>query len=255
MTLLTDLGGWPARLLRKIDHESAQARLVRDIRSLTHSTHQQKPQAFVDSLRAGPRIGFATFGSGAWHLGIEILLAHALVARGARPELLLCDMPELPICDERTAFSRDVERCAGCIDDKRELLDGSGVPWQGVRSLVDANALAKARATVDALEDDEIESYCEGQWPIGGWLHVSASHFLRSDARGGSAEKIDTKRRLLATAIVIVHGVERWLDSFRPDIVIAESGAHFLWRIALELARARGIVTSMRSTMMRWRRI
>jgi hypothetical protein len=232
-TLLTDLAGLPARLLRKIDHESAQARLVRDIRALTAGRRV--------AAGDGPAIGFATFGSGAWHLGIEVLLAHALAARGARPQLLLCDMPELPICDERTAGSRDIERCAGCVDDKRELLDGSGVPWLGLRSLVAPDALARAKATVAALAEEELESYCEGQWPIGQWLHVSASHFLRCDARGAAAEKIDARRRLLATAIVVCNGVERWLDTCRPDIVVAESGAHFMWRIALELARARGL--------------
>jgi hypothetical protein len=234
MTDHTGLGGLSARLLRKISHESAQARLVRDMTALTAGR-------IMPANGGGPKVGFATFGSGAWHLAIETLLAHALAARGARPELLLCDIPELPICDERTAYSKDTDRCAGCIDDKRALLDAAGVPWRGLQSFVDARALPRATAIADALDDQSIEGYCAGPWPIGQWLHVSASHFLRGDARGSSSEKVATRRRLLATANVVAQGFDRWLDAVRPDVVIAESGAHFMWRIALELSRARGI--------------
>jgi hypothetical protein len=230
---LPDFGDWRARLTRKIAHETAQSRLVRDMRSLVAG--RGMPSS------SGPTIGIATFGNGAWHLAIEGLLGHALAARGAQPRLLLCDMPELPICNERTAGSRHLERCAGCIDDKRELLDALRLPWQGLRSLVGPDSLARAIATVAALDEAALETYCERQWPIGRWLHVSASHYLRGDARGSSREKIDAKRRLLATGIVTVEGVERWLDTIHPDIVIAGSGAHFKWRIAFELARARGI--------------
>lgn len=228
------LAGLPGRAMRMLAHEAAQARLVRDLQLLTAG------HAFP-TAGDGPKIGFATFGSGAWHLGIEILLASALAQRGARPQLLVCDVPELPICDERTVFSRDRARCAGCIDDKRALLAAAGVPWQGLRGLVAGDALARAQATAAALDAHAIESYCAGPWPIGRWLHVSASHFLRCDARGDAADKVQTRRHLLATAIVIVEGVERWLDILEPDVVIAESGAHFMWRIAFELARARGI--------------
>ena len=190
----------------------------------------------------GPRIGFATFGSGCWHLALEALLAHALAMRGARPELLVCDVPDLPICDERTIHSRDIERCAGCLDDKRALLDVCGVPWRRVSELVAPGTLGRARGRRPRRSMPAASRRTEERgWPIGRWLHVSACHYLRCDARGDTPEKLETHRRLLASAIVVVHAVERWLDEARPDIVIAESGAHFMWRIAKEMAQARGL--------------
>jgi len=188
-----------------------------------------------------PRVGVATFGSGGWHLTIEALLARALVQRGAAVELLVCDMPDLPVCDERTIYSQSRDRCPGCLADKRPLLDASGLPWRGVSTLVSPIALARARAATAGLSGASIEAFESRGWPIGRWLHVSACHFLRCDARGPEPEKLDAHRRLLTSAIVIVEAMERWLDEIRPDIVIAESGAHFMWRIALELAQARGI--------------
>lgn len=225
----------PARLVHRVDVERGRQRLVRDIRVLVGE------RCAWPHVGAGPRVGVATFGSGCWHLGLEILLSHALALRGARPELLVCDLPDLPACDERTIFSRDRERCAGCLDDKRALLDAGGVPWRPVSGFVSAGALARARARAGALAPGDIDAHVERGWPIGRWLHVSASHYLRCDARGDGPEKVEARRRLLASAIVIVEAVERWLDEAKPDIVIAESGAHVMWRIALELARARGI--------------
>jgi hypothetical protein len=230
---LPDLRNWRSRIVRKVAHETAQVRLVHDMRALTEG---RQP-----SGGNGPIVGFATFGNGNWHLAIELLLAHALIQRGAQPRLLLCDMPELPICNERTSYARDIDRCAGCIDDKRDLLEASGLPWHGLRAFVNAESLIRARETAASLHSDAIDAYVEGPWPIGQWLHVSASHYLRCDARGASPLKLDAKRRLLVTAIVGVTAVQRWLDSVAPDIVIAGSGAHCMWRIAFELARARGI--------------
>jgi len=224
----------PARVVGKWRFGRAQRHLLRDF---THVMQAGPPARAA----TGPVIGFATFGSGGWHFVIEALLAHALAARGARPALLLCDLPDLPICDERTVHSRRRERCDGCLHDKRALVAASGLPWRGLSSLTDASTLARARTTVASLADHELAAYRERGWPVGQWLHVSACHYLRCDASGDAPEKVDTRRRLLITAIVAVAAVERWLDETRPEIVIVESGAHLVWRVAFELARGRGL--------------
>lgn len=202
--------------------------------------------AGVRAAGDGPRVGVATLSSGPWHLVIEVLLAHALRLRGARPELLLCDLPELPVCDERTIFSRSLDRCDGCVHDKRDLLDVAALPWRGVTSFLEADALARARRIVDALQDEDLEQFCDGGQPIGRWLHVSGCHFLRRDERGVEREQIDARRRLLAAAITIRAAADRWLDASQPDVVIVESGAHFMWKIVMELARSRGIAVVSR---------
>lgn len=235
MTMLAGLTRLPQRAARRWSFDRAQRQLVDAMDRLTRRGPAPAPPS------AAPRVGFATFGSGCSHLALEALLAHALVQRGARPELLLCDLPELPICDERTAWSRSPDRCAGCLDDKRALLEACRLPWRGLRAFLDADAVPRAVDTAAAIPDERIDDYRERGWPIGRWLHVSASHYLRGDARGGGAAAVAVRRRWLATAIVTVQAVERWLDEARPDIVVAESGAHVMWRVAFELARARGI--------------
>ena len=239
MPVLSDL---PERVHRRISRRRAQQRLERDFAALMET----RSQCASSRAGTGPTVAFATFGSGPWHLALEALLAHALSLRGAVPELLVCDLPELPICDERTCLLREPLRCPGCISEKRALLDASSLRWRRLSEFVPAPAIRDAASIVEHLPDDAVEDYVHDGWPLGRWTYVSACHFLRGDARAGGPAEIAIRRRFVQTAIVIVAAAERWLDTTKPDIVIAESGAHFMWRIVVELARARGIRTVCR---------
>jgi hypothetical protein len=232
---LTDL---PGRLRRRLATERAERRLLRDFRALMESA----PRAYAHrkTLDGRPRIAVATYGSGIWHLVLEVLLAHALALRGATPELFICDLPSLPVCDERTSLLRDPLTCHGCLPAKRPLLDVCQIPWRGMSAFLDEDAATRAGEIVAALRDDQLVPHVHGGWPVGRWTYVSACHFLRGDARGDDREKVLVRRAFLASAIVVVEATGRWLDAVRPDILVAESGAHFMWRIAFELARARG---------------
>src|SRR5580704_4869693 len=89
----------------------------------------RKPRT-VASRNPSARIGFASFGAGVNHLVIDCLLAHALQLRGAACQLLLCDLPELPGCDERLFELQNNDRCAGCISPKLPFLDAcGGLDW------------------------------------------------------------------------------------------------------------------------------
>ena len=229
----------PARLRRRLTRERAERQLEREFAALMDTA--LPAYAIRANAGRGPKVAIATFSSGSWHFVLEALLAHALALRGASPELLMCDLPALPVCDERTSLLRDPRRCPGCVAAKRPLLDACRIPWRGMSAFVDDGAMERAERVVAALRDEDLEHFSYGPWPIGRWTFVSVCHFLRSDARGSEAETIAVRRLFLASAIVVVEAVERWLGEIQPDILIAESGAHFMWRIACELARARNI--------------
>jgi hypothetical protein len=224
----------PARIGRRIAHHRAIAELHREFAEVVSRGAARR-------RGGGKRIGLASFGHGEWHLAYELLIAHALERRGAAPELLVCDLPELPLCSDRLVNSTSQQRCGGCVDVKRGLLDAGGMPWRGLSEFVANAALDRARGIADAIDPRDIDGYRERNYPIGEWLHVSACHFLRCDARGDAPEKVATRRRLLATAIVGIEAVERWLTEAAPDVVLVQGGAHTLPRIARELARARRI--------------
>src|SRR5438045_4770023 len=76
------------------------------------------------------RVGIASFGAGANHLVVDCLLAHALQRRGAVCQLILCDLPELPGCDERFVGAANNRRCQGdCISAKLPFLEVCGLDW------------------------------------------------------------------------------------------------------------------------------
>ena len=229
----------PGRVRRRLAAERAQRRLERDFDALMATGRALR--AAGDRAGGAPRLAVASFGSGSWHFVLEALLAHALRLRGAAPEFLMCDIPTLPVCDERTVLLRDPRVCHGCLPEKRRLLDASGLPWHGISKFIAPDSFERARTIVAGVSDRDLGAFAEGSWPLGKWIYVSACHFLRGDARGDDPRTVAVRRLFLETAILVVEAVRRWLDLVRPDIVVAESGAHFMWRIVFELARARGI--------------
>ena len=190
------------------------------------------------------RVGFAVFGAGVPHLIVDHLLASALEQRGAVTQFLLCDLPSLPACDERIAQIQPNERCASCLAQKRPFLDVSGVDWVPMsRYLGDdaAAAEAEARAVVAALPDDGLTGFTVDGWPVGAWLGSSVAGYLRADSHGMAPEVVAARRSFLVVGILALRSAIAWLDEFRPDVLVVLSGRHVFWRVAREVAQARGI--------------
>ena len=196
---------------------------------------------------SGPRpvcVGIASFGAGANHLVVDCLLAHALQSRGAICQLLLCDLPDLPACDERFVGSADNRRCQGdCISAKLPFLEVCGLDWVRLSSfLEDPGATLKMAADlVAACPDSELTRFEYQGFRVGEWLGSSVASFLRSDSHGMDPEVIEARRRYLISGLVALIGSHRWIDTLQPDILMVISGRHIFWRAAREIAQARGI--------------
>jgi hypothetical protein len=197
---------------------------------------------------SGPRpvrIGIASFGAGANHLVVDCLLAHALQGHGAVCQLLLCDLPELPACDERFVGAENNHRCQGdCIAAKLPFLDVCGLDWVRLSGFLDNRSGATLKMSTDLVADcpdDELTSFEFEGWNLGEWLGASVASFLRSDSHGMDREIIDARRRYLTSGLVALIGSRRWIDTLQPDILMVISGRHIFWRAAREVAQARGI--------------
>jgi len=190
------------------------------------------------------RVGIACFGAGANHLVVDCLLAHALQRRGAVCQLLLCDLPELPGCDERFVESVNNRRCQGdCISAKLPFLEVCGLDWVRLSGFVDNPdaTLKMAADLVAACPDDELTCFEYEGWKLGEWLGSSVASFLRSDSHGMDPEVIEARRRYLISGLVALIGSRRWIETWQPDILMVISGRHIFWRAAREIAQARGI--------------
>jgi len=212
----------------------AQFRALMATRPPTAATSGQRPV----------RVGIASFGAGANHLVVDCLLAHALQRRGALCQLLLCDLPELPGCDERFVGYPDNRRCQGdCLSAKLPFLEVCGLDWVRLSGfLEDPGATLKMAANlVAACPDDELTRFEYEGWKLGEWLGSSVASFLRSDSHGMDPEVIEARRRYLTSGLVALIGSRRWIETWQPDILIVISGRHIFWRAAREIAQARGI--------------
>jgi hypothetical protein len=188
-------------------------------------------------------VGFAVFGAGSNHLVVDCLLAHALQLRGAACQMLVCDLPDLPGCDERLLEQPDNHRCAGCVTSKLPFLAVCGLDWTRLSSFLDDPTLTLRRAqdSVAACRDEDLTRFEFEGWKLGQWLGSSVASFLRADSHGMHPEVVQARRRYLTSGIVALLAARRWIDTWRPDILVVISGRHIFWRAAAEIARARGI--------------
>jgi hypothetical protein len=190
------------------------------------------------------RVGIASFGAGTNHLVVDCLLAHALQRRGAVCQLLLCDMPDLPGCDERFVGSEDNRRCQGdCISAKLPFLEVCGLDWARLSAFLENpdSTLKMAVDLVAACPDDQLTRFEYEGWKLGEWLGSSVASFLRGDSHGMDPEVIEARRRYLVSGLVALIGSRRWIETWQPDILMVISGRHIFWRAAREVAQARGI--------------
>jgi hypothetical protein len=190
------------------------------------------------------RVGIASFGAGVNHLVVDCLLAHALQMRGAVCQLLLCDLPDLPGCDERFIGAANNHRCQGnCIVAKLPFLEVCGLDWVRLSGVLDDPdaVLKKAGDLVAACPDTELTRFNDDGWRLGEWLGSSVASFLRSDSHGTEPEVIEARRRYLVSGLVALTGSRRWIHSWHPDVLIVISGRHVFWRAAREVAQAQGI--------------
>ena len=155
----------------------------------------------------------------------------------------MCDLPELPGCDERLSEVENNHRCAGCISPKLPFLEACGLDWVSLSGFLDdpAATLADGREAVAACPDDHLTRFEYEGWKVGEWLGSSVASFLRSDSHGMRPEVIEARRRYLTSGIVALIASRRWIDTWRPDILIVISGRHIFWRAAREVAESRGI--------------
>ena len=142
-----------------------------------------------------------------------------------------------------SSSSRTTVIAPGCISTKLPFLEASGLDWVRLSGFLEGPAatLKMAAESVAACSDDDLTRFEYEGWKLGEWLGSSVASFLRSDSHGMHPEVIEARRRYLISGIVALIGSRRWIDTWRPDILIVISGRHIFWRAAREIAQSRGI--------------
>jgi hypothetical protein len=114
--------------------------------------------------------------------------------------------------------------------------------WEWLGRYVRIEERRTARAWADGLAATELRTAVYGDWRVGDWVAGSVhSHFRASQLDFTDPGIVAAYRSYVFSGLVACFGVERLLDEFAPDVLFIFNGRQSSLRIALELARARGI--------------
>jgi len=117
-----------------------------------------------------------------------------------------------------------------------------GIPSEWLGQYIDRDEVALAEKWSEELPRDDLPVAKFNGWEIGDWIISSIHSFLRTDDLNLESEEIEsTFRRFLFSGLTSAFGLSRLLDEYEPDVLFLFNGRFSSTRVALELARKKGI--------------
>jgi hypothetical protein len=176
------------------------------------------------------------------HLLWEVTLAYALRQRGHNVKFAACG--GLPDCGVAPARMERMQiTCEECRKFTTIMLPQTfrlqGEFFQESLTAEDKGAI---EAWVMAIPSAELQTACYRGLPLGEWVWpdmISYWHSLEPDL--SRPQIADTYRNYLRGAAEAATALPRVYDAFQPDVLVTLNGTFFLHRVAVELAKARGV--------------
>jgi len=186
---------------------------------------------------------YSPYGSWYPHTVWEITIAHALKIRGHKVDFVACD-GVYPECDVHWAATapRNEGSCNLCMRVSSHVYSSLKTPFQWIGRYINEEDRVKARSWADSLKGKEMfEAEYEG-YPLGKWVKSSVHSHFRMNKLDLEDEKIvRAYRGYLYGAVLAVDAFKKVFDSFSPEILVMLNGRFFSHRVAMELAKERGI--------------
>lgn len=173
----------------------------------------------------------------------ELTILRAVQMRGAEVRLVHCD-GLYASCDMhwQATAPRTEGSCGSCQVHVATLSSRLGFPFEWLGRYVLPADLREARRWADALSSACLRGARYGEWSIGEWVVSSVNSDLRDAELDETDEAVVRSfREYLYSGLVACFAVSRLLDDFRPDLLFVLNGRLSSLRVALELARMRGI--------------
>jgi hypothetical protein len=173
----------------------------------------------------------------------EMTLLQGLRQAGAEVAYVLCD-GMFTDCDLHWEATdpRPANACAGCQAGQAGLAAQLGMDFRWLGRSAAADDRRIARDWVAALGAGELLGARSGAWEIGRWVRGSVhSHFRRSELDPADPAVERVLRSYLFSGLVAALALDRLLADEQPDVLLVFNGRQSSTRVALELARARGI--------------
>lgn len=173
----------------------------------------------------------------------EGTVALALQRDGAQVDSILCD-GVYPICDHDTPGTPRQPPTSCNVCQVKQASHIAALPlryrWMG-RFLTPADE----REVADwgaALRDEDLETASFDGAPVNQWIRTSVHRTYRLNALElGNPAVNQAFRKYLMTAALTQRGIGRAIDYHEPDLMLLFNGHRATTRVALEVARARGV--------------
>ena len=186
---------------------------------------------------------FSPYSAWHYHAAVEASLAHALEQRGAQVSTVLCD-GRFGACDIYRANlnPRQEDSCAQCQARQARSLGQLGRAWIWLGRYLTPE---RERAVDDWARDLDLTNWRTSRWqghPVGVWAESSVLYqFRRTTMQLDDPECARMLRQGLRDTAIAIEAVGALLDEQKPELLVLLNGRFFAHRVAIELARLRGI--------------
>ena len=201
-----------------------------------------------------PRVAFvAPYGLYPPAVHATGILATALMVRGAEVTVVTCD-EALPACEatcvvdyREPADFLDADRpnlCGSCYDASEAAFDAFRVSRLPLSVYSSPELRQQAWDTAETFRDTglaELYDYRQGDMELGQVVRTSLYRFF---LRGTLADTEDMRafaRRYLRASLETAGMMERFVDNWRPDVILAHDGVYLIGGTSLAVAQSRGV--------------
>ena len=186
---------------------------------------------------------YSIYGRWLTHTYLEGALLHSLRNAGAEVRFISCD-GAFPACEINRANMnpRHKMSCQDCQGETFQLLRDLRVDWEGFGAYIDRARRHEAKAFIDAIPAHQLfDAVWKGQ-PIGEWGKSSAlTHYRMYAPDWENAAFVAITRAVLVGTILSYEACLTLFDEFQPDVLIVMNGRFFPHRVAIEVAKQRGV--------------
>ncbi len=189
-------------------------------------------------------LSFSPYAYWQLHALYEIAICHNLQWRGHSYRYVSCDglFTDCDLFWESTVGRRPANACAVCQEQVKGLLEKNRVPHTWLGAYQAADVVPTVRAFVDGLADADLLRAEFLGYPLGSWVKSSVHTHLRINAIDpANAKHCAALRSYLYSGGVALLCIAQMLDAERPDVLLMFNGRMGVTRVALELAKERGI--------------
>jgi hypothetical protein len=186
---------------------------------------------------------YSPYNRWALHGRWEMTILQALKLRGAEVDYVLCD-GLFTDCDQfwEAVAPRPSNACTICQMQVTSLVASMGMDFHWLGRYLTTDEGREARRWAHSLPTEDLLSATYGDWRVGEWVRSSVQSHFRSSHLDISDPLIERgMRSYVYSGLIACFALDRLLAESAPDVLLLFNGRQSSTRVALELARARGI--------------